>query len=516
MPFENPSLHSRGESALPPESYHSRYDPLKEAARHVDSCLEGKRPSLVFILGGGYNYIGKVIQRNLPFARIVVLQPSDIFDKLEICQPCYRWSPSSHASLEDVLHQALQGEYISGGISIIEWNPVMRAYREAGERIRQTLRIALELSSSQSATGSFWAYRWLRNSVRYAMNTTIQARLVLGNTPIVIACAGPGLSGFFPKLREIRGRISLWCLASATLAVRAQGLEPDLVITTDPGFWNAYHLHDSLGKSIPVAMPPSAYAPNAVLEYGAILPLDTGLMFERIALQAIGAKALSADSSGSSAGTALSLALSATKGHVFLIGLDLAARGYDDHARPYAFDIFDRLASKRTAPEYSLRTSRVLDTFTVSLPPWRTSRPFAAYAQTIKVNSAHRGRVFRCGDSPIELGISTSGLNIEETDTPQGEAIGFSFAKLCIDAETRIKKLTEGFSMAIETASSEARQAIEAHRPMHHAAALLYRALAGRLAAETIANTARACALPRSVDELDQIARKRLLEVVSR
>jgi hypothetical protein len=448
---------------------------------------------------------------------MVVLQPSPIFDQLEICQPSFRWSPSSSASLDDVLHASLQGEYISGGISIVEWNPVMQAFPETGERIRQSLRIALELASSQSATASFWAYRWLRNSVRYAMNTTVQTEMSMGSTtPIVVACAGPGLSGFYSRLREIRDRISLWCLASASLALRAQGLIPDLVIATDPGFWNAYHLHDSVGKPVPIAMPSSAYAPHAVLEYGAILPLDTGLTFERIALQAIGARSISADSSGSSAGTALSLALSATSGSVFLLGLDLAARGNEDHSRPYAFDILDTIASTRSEPEYSLRSTRILDTYTVSLPPWRTSRPFSAYAQTIKVHGSHHGRAFRCGDSPIVIGIPASGLNIGSNTSPPGDAIRFSSTRISIDADTRITKLTEGFSTAIEAASSEARQAIEACRPMHHTAALLYRALAGKHAAEAIANTARACAKPQSIDALDRIALKRLLEVVSR
>jgi hypothetical protein len=516
MPFENLTPNLTGESARLPESFHSRYDPLKEATRHVESCLEGKRPSLVFILGGGYNYVGAVIRRDFPNTRMVVLQPSDIFDQLEICQPSYRWSPSSNASLEDVLHASLQGEYISGGISIIEWNPVMQAFREKGEYIRQSLRIALELASSQSATASFWAYRWLRNCVRYAMNANVQTEMTLGTTPIVVSCAGPGLSGFYSKLRKTRGRFSLWCLASASLALRAHGLEPDLVIATDPGFWNAYHLHDSVGKPIPIALPPSAYAPHAVLEYGAMLPLDTGLTFERIALKAIGAKSISADSSGSSAGTALSLALSATKGQVFLLGLDLAARGNDDHSRPYAFDIFDTIASTRSAPEYSLRSARILDTFAESLPPWRTSRPFSAYAKTIKVHASHSGRVFRCSDSPVVIGIPSSELNIGSNTAPPGDAIRFVTTQLSIDTKTRITKLIEGFSAAIEAASAEARLAIETRRPMHHTAALLYRALAGKQAAETIANTARACAKPQSIDVLDQIAIKKLLEVVSR
>jgi hypothetical protein len=516
MPFENHPLDPEAGSVRPPESFHSRYDPLKEAARHVESCLGGKKPSLVFILGGGVNYIGKVLLGNHPYARLVLLQPSDIFDAFEICQPAFRWSPSSHASLDDIVRASLQDEYHSGGISIIEWNPVMKAYPGQGEHIRQSLRLALEMASTESATSSFWSYRWLRNSMRYAMNASRLAHLTPGTSPIVIACAGPGLSAFYSRLHEIRGRISLWSLASASLALRAHGLEPDLVIATDPGFWNGYHLHSSVGTTTPIAFPPSAYVPPAILEDSILMPLDTGLSFERIAMQSIGSEALPADASGSSAGTALSLAITATSGPIFIIGLDLAALGSDDHARPYAFDVFDRAASHRTAPEYSLRILRIVEAYTILLPPWRTSRPFSAYAQTIKVPKQHAGRVFRCGDSPVMLDIQKSGLSDGAFDARHGCAIGFSFSGQSMDTDTRTRRLIEGFSAAIGSASSEARQAIKDHRPMHHSTALLYRALAGKHAAETIANTARACANDHNVDMLDCIARSKLLEVVSR
>jgi hypothetical protein len=489
---------------------------MKEAARHVESCLGGKNPSMVFILGGGLNYIGKVLLGNQPHARVVLLQPSDIFDAFEFCRPAFRWSPSSHTSLEDILHTSLRGEYHSGGISIIEWNPVMNAYPGQGEHIRQSLRVALEMASTQSATSSFWSYRWLRNSVRFAMNASRLTLLKPGTTPIVIACAGPGLSAYYSTLREIRGRISLWCLASASLALLEHGLEPDLVIATDPGFWNGYHLYSSLGMPTPVAFPPSAYVPPSILENSTLLPLDTGLPFERIAMQSIGSGSLLADASGTSAGTALSLAISATSGQIFIVGLDLAALGWDDHARPYAFDVLDRAASHRTDPECSRRISRVLDMYTISLPPWKTSRSFSAYAQTIRVPKQHANRVFRCGDSPMMLEIPESGLNAETLAAQPGDAIAFSFYGQSMDSDARMEKLLEGFSTAIDTASAEARQAILEQRPMHHSAALLYRALAGKQAAETIANTARACADNGQVDTLDRIARMRLLEVVSR
>jgi hypothetical protein len=514
MPNEGRPLVVEDSGVRLPESFHSRYDPLKEASRHVESCLGGKHPSLVFILGGGLNYIGVAVKKIFPHTRIVLLQPSQMFDAREVCPVEYRWSPSSQRTLGDIVREALQGEHIAGGVSIIEWNPVMQAFPEIARSISNTLRIALEITSSRSATSSFWAYRWLKNSIRFAMNINKLAIVETSQTPIVLVCAGPTLSQYYEKIRAIRDTIKLWSLASASLALRHHGLIPDLVLATDPGFWNSYHLYDSQESSTPVALTPSAYSPASVIENSAIVPLYTGLEFERIALETLDTKIFIVDASGSSAGTALSLALSSSLGEIFIIGLDLAAYGSDDHACPYAFDILSEKISGRLNPEISLRYSRIFDEFTFSSPPWRTTRQFSAYAQTINTAGEHRTRVFRYSDSPIELDIAKPEFPLEALQKRPKANTSTLFINNGMDKHTRQKSLLEGFSAAIERASSDARHSIESHRPMNFNTALMYRAFAGKKAAETIANTARGCAELNALITLDAIVRDTLDEVI--
>jgi hypothetical protein len=497
-----------------PSSFHSRYDPQKEAVRHVEQSLTGKKPSLVFILGGGKNFIGAALQEAIPHCRSVLLQPTTIFDASEITCSQVRWSPSSVESIEETISRALEGEYLSGGVSIIEWFPVTREFPERTTYIRNALQAALEIESSHLATSSFWAYRWLKNSIRFALAISRQAVIVPGNMQIVLACAGPSLAGRCATLRALGRNISLWSLSSATSILRDQVLLPEMVITTDPGFWNCYHLYDSLDSDVPLALPPSAFAPSAILERLAIVPLCTGLSFEKTALEAIGATAIDAVSSGSSAGTAIALALQSTSGQLQIVGLDLAAHGTDDHAKPYAFDILDEIRSSRISPEFSRRIARVFDTFTASLDHWRTSRPFAAYSQTIKVQASQYGRVYRCSDSPVELDMQRSDLSIEALEIAHAKKPGMVVTALDMDFETRRDHLARAFRQSIEKASAEARIAILDHRPIPHETTLLYRALAGRKAAETIANAARGSAKLASVEILRTIAMQKLDEMI--
>ncbi|MBU1079303.1 MAG: DUF115 domain-containing protein, partial [Spirochaetes bacterium] len=319
-------------------SFHSRYAPRREAERYVDAALSGRRPSVIFIVGGGLNYIGAALAERFPKALRVSLQPCSDFLGYEEDTPGISWHPSSASGLAAAIGAALSGDRIGGGVAVIEWPPVASRFPAETERIKAELKRALEAASSDSATSSYWAYRWLRNSLRFASSVSRVGSLVPGAAPIVIACAGPSLDDEISGLRRIRAGISLWALASAVPALLSRGLEPDIAVSTDPGFWNGYHVTAAVARAIPIAMPPSSFVPAEAYSGTSIIALNTGMSFERAAIEAAGVSARLADAGGSAAGTALSLALGLTTGPVALAGYDLAARGFDDHVAPYAFD----------------------------------------------------------------------------------------------------------------------------------------------------------------------------------
>lgn len=469
---------------------------MEEARRHVVAALAGKHPSIVFILGGGRNYIGSIISEQLPHACTVLLQPTAEFDGTEVQLPSLQWSPASARPLASVLAAALAGERLAGGVSLIEWPPVVTQFPESSGMIRSAVMAELQKASADAATSAFWSGRWLRNSLRFATSRVTLATIEPGNAPIIVACAGPGLADSLSDIHRYRQHVALWSLASAHAALSQAGLEPDLVIATDPGYWNGHHLYAAIRRRTPVAMPPSAFAPGLLFGASSIVPLDTGLSFERAALQTAGMSSHTAQASGSSAGTAIALALASTTGPVGVVGLDLAAHAMADHAVPYALDFVEAEHATRLQPSYSRRSARILDAYPGRDHHWRLSRTFTTYASTMAPGPADRYRTFRCSDSPVELPIRRSTMEQELALQSMAVPVHASIrgSGMCqTDAGSAAQAMLERL---IADAREQAASAVTNGLPIPYEAALLFKALDPGHSAELLARAARAEADP--------------------
>jgi hypothetical protein len=453
--------------------------------------LSGKRPALLFIIGGGLNYISAVLAERYPHVTHISLQPSDDFLGHEVHTSSLNWHPSSQLSLDETIRQAIAGNKLAGGVLVIEWPPVVTHYQEISGWIRSTLRDILEEASSNAATTGFWAARWLANSVRFVTSVTNTARLDPGTSPVAIACAGPSLSEFVPELLRMRSGMALWALASAVPALLRYGLVPDLVLATDPGFWNGAHLRGAFFRNIPIAMPPSSYASCGILHKSTIIPVDTGLSFEIAAIKAAGTGYEVALASGSAAGTALSLALRLTSGPIMLVGYDLAARGLLDHVQPYAFDILDEKSEGRLSPVNSVRAARVFEHYPFKSGEWRLSRAFATYADMIRVSGHDSTRVFRLASSSVETPIRRAVFK----DIPFAAGTTPKYVESVIGGNPSPSARDEAVRAMLESLSDaafdQANSAIKNSIPIPHDAALYFKALAPRASARLIADAAR-------------------------
>lgn len=479
------------ENSLRTVTFHSRYAPLREAQRHVNTMMSGKNPAIIFIIGGGLNYISATLSESHPKIEQVSLQPCDYFLGKEVNTPRINWHPSSTMSLQETLRKALAGSRIAGGVVVLEWPPVVNHFQQNSEYIRSTLRDILEESSSNAATIGFWANRWLFNSIRFLSSVSKLGRLVPGENLLVLACAGPSLADCIPEIKARRSQIALWSLASAVPALLHYGLVPDLAIATDPGYWNGSHLRNAYFENIPIAMPPSSYASCGILHQSLIIPINTGLSFEVAAINSAKTFSEVAQASGSAAGTALSLALRTTCGPIVLAGYDLAAKGLLDHVKPYAFDIMDEKSASRLSSAYSTRASRVFENYPLSTGEWRRSRAFTTYADTIDASAQDRVRIFRLGASPIRTNFNRSDLmNIPDFPGSTPTCIIFKTwgGAGTTSRDEAVKVMLDSLS---ERAFDLSIAAIKNSEPLPIDAVLYYKALAPRESARLIADAAR-------------------------
>ncbi|MGD9939017.1 MAG: 6-hydroxymethylpterin diphosphokinase MptE-like protein [Clostridia bacterium] len=502
-------------------NYHSRYAPETEASRHLDTSLAGKRPALLFILGAGRNYLGQLIRQRLPDAMVVVLQASTDFDTDLVDPGDLYWSPGSHYPLESILNSALASGKAAGGVAIIEWPPAARTCKAELESIRGSLRLALEKYSSESATAAYWGKRWLRNCIDFVCGEGPLALPIAASGPLVIACAGPGLPDAIPAIREAGSGVQVWALASAHQTLLSYGIEPEVLISTDPGFWNAAHLAVAARRKTVLLATPSTRIGSAILDgMTAIAPVCTGLGFEVDALAAAGdIPALEALPSGTVAGTAVSIATTLGACPIYLCGLDLAAHGLSEHAYPYAFDLLDETGETRLHSVLTARFHRIMDRYPDSIGKWRLSRAFSAYALDT-ASLADKDTVIRISSSPVETGLKRAAPEVirdslrTEPAVPQtGKRNAAEEVQTFMRRHSRVARrqaMMERLDHRATMALAVLKECVATNRPVPRDTVLELLAFGGKGCAAAIATAARGETIEAEFKEAEQAVRQGL------
>ena len=220
--------------------------------------------------------------------------------------------------------------------------------------------------------------------------------------PIAIAASGPSLDEAKTSIRKWRNQILLWALPSAVPSLIKDGLEPDLVILTDPGFYGMAHLHAARGRRIPVAMPLSA-AKGIWRVTDRIMLLSQPNFFEQELLKSASHTSFPLPALGTVAASAYVLAGKITSGPIVFFGLDLCYRDILSHSRPSVFDDTYYGNSGRISPHYGLCFQDAADRAPVRIRNCRISAPLQIYAQWFASQST-QSRSFRFLPSPVDVG----------------------------------------------------------------------------------------------------------------
>jgi hypothetical protein len=286
-------------------------------------------------------------------------------------------------------------------------------------------------------------------------------------------------------------------LASAHQALIKAGLEPELLLCTDPGFWNGAHLAMAARQGSMVAATPSTRLGNTILDGPCpVVPVCTDLGFELDALAAAGdVPAIPALPSGTAAGSALSVAGYLNTGPIYLCGFDLAARALAEHVSPYAFDVLDTMRSSRLTPELACRFGRVMDGYPLAQGEWRLSRAFSAYALDAAIGSSNPG-IFRISNSPVDTPIQR--VHPEHLLASRSVDQGSDSSRSRVRFFNRRMTATARFEAMIERLTRRAKQAVARLKecagigiPVPHGTVLELFAFGGKGCASAIANAAR-------------------------
>jgi len=438
---------------------HSAYDPDREALRFVRSRTFPRPPEVLLILGDALGYVTQAFLDTAPASRVLSAYCSTSFFAHRVRPSPERdlrsWHPDGGESFRSFLARHIRDSEIRG-LRVVEWEPAFQAYPD---RMRALLAEAVQFgreAAGSAVTAGFFGRRWIRNSVRNYLQAENPQVLDDCPGPVLIAASGPLLAEALPVMLKNRARFSLWALPSALDFLDSRGLEPDLVVLTDPGFPAGLHFHTlrrssrRRGKGPPilhpltaVALPPGEGLSSLLFHQGS--PIEVSL------LQGLDAHYYPAH--GTVAGTAVRIALARSAGPIFIAGLDFAVRDLEEHVRPNAFDREAEAGIGRLRPLETGKYGRIIRFYPEKLGgSLRSSQSLKTYAGWF---AARRfPGLYRLAPSPVATGIPEPPRGIWEALPRSSPPPRFRALPLpgLSDRAALVRRLVDGFLREIRRA----------------------------------------------------------------
>lgn len=375
---------------------HSAYNPSREAERFAESISSPFSPRYLLVTGPALSYCAAPLRTRFKGAVFCAVQYTRDFTENDAVWDKVFYSTADEDSLSEQLY-TFMGEEGLVSCCFASWKPSETAFAEEYRTVWNAIKKAVLKGRSVLATRSFFAKRWLKNSLRFCAFARHTASLSPGGQPVVVCASGPSLFPMLHFLRKTRRHFFLLAVSSALSPLLHYSIVPDLCISTDGGYWAKRHLGRPLStqKKIPVALPAEAACFARAFSEGTIVPLSYGDGPAEQLLKACSYKAQPASRNGSVSGSAADLALSLTTGPVFFCGLDLEPSPGFSHTQPNELELTDAVNDSR------------LSTGETRCAKARFSSESLSVYRSWFATAAFKGRLFRLCKTPYSEPLGT-------------------------------------------------------------------------------------------------------------
>jgi hypothetical protein len=373
---------------------------------------------MILVIGEALGYVARAFREKYPSAMVLSGFCSSFFHARRVFQhpedSLFCWHPGSGESFRAFLERNI-GDADIGGLRIVEWEPAFVAYPdEMRGLLADAAQFGREAAGSVITTG-FFGRRWIKNCIRNFLLAENSSVLDECRGPVLVAASGPGLSDALPTIRRYRDRLSLWALPSALDFLDHHGIDPDLIVLTDPGFHSGLHFrtpcrrHRETGKGPPVLFPLTAFVPSSGAAFSGVI-FHQGTAVETCLLERFRPETFYHPANGTVAGSAVGIARAKSAFPVFVAGLDFAVKDTIEHARPNAFDRDAETENLRLHPLETEKYSRMIRLYPEKVRDgFRTSpslRTYAGWFAARKFPGLHR-----IAPSVVETGIPEAGTS---------------------------------------------------------------------------------------------------------
>lgn len=322
---------------------HSKYNPEKEAENYVNSMEIKDNASYILITEPCISYIAPEIKKKFKNSKLAAIRYTHAFDSFNsyFDSIIYVSGKNDAKNISSEIISRI-GEKNILTSSFLRWIPASNAFKETDEAVWNSIKDAVNFSRASLFTNSYFSKRWFLNSIKNIVLTENFYHLNRTNLPVLIAASGRSLEDCLPKIKEERKKIYLMCVSSAASVLLKYKIIPDLVISTDGGFWAKKHLEALKNHTeIPLALAAEGACPSFLLKKNPVALLEYSDGFTKKMLDFSGIKLNDAQRNGTVSGTAVELALTLTEKNIYICGLDLHCSKGFQHTRPNRLELYN-------------------------------------------------------------------------------------------------------------------------------------------------------------------------------
>jgi hypothetical protein len=346
---------------------HSRYAPLREATRTAAAFVRESGASVLFVIGEGVPYLSAVLAEQHPDLRVyAILIGTGTDDRSDGAEPDpARFPDHMYAAtgeeerVRSWVRQRLH-PFESGNVQAFLWPAADSVAPEWTGPIKREVLAGVQDVHSELATVASFGGLWLKNALRRTIAIDDRWWIQPAATPTVLVGGGPGVSHGARFLASRRDAYTIIAVSSATSALAAHGITPDIVFHTDAGFWAQRYRRATGpdGGGIPTVVPLRAgMQPGVPFPTTGEILVRHGWFGEALAPDALEWPKIT------EAPTVTASMISWVREHspptaVYLLGIDLCSYDLTTHAAPHPNDRFITAGASRLRPEMTARAER--------------------------------------------------------------------------------------------------------------------------------------------------------------
>lgn len=327
---------------------HSAREPAREAARLVDSVLEGRPAVAAIFLGFGLGYYIEYALETQPHLHCVVYEPDPGMLKAAFsARDCTATIQSGRLSIiteaDPEALAPIMEKLSRDRLVIIRNRPLYERHEREYRELESHVDNYFQRREINHNTLVRFGRRWVRNlaeNLHVVARSTPITRLKdsFSGIPALLLAGGPSLDEALPRIRDLYRRMVIIAVDTSLHAALRAGVTPDYVVVVDPQYWNTRHLDAATGSECDIISESSTHPRVFRLLKGPVSMCSSLFPLGRFIEDAWGSEFGTLGAGGSVATTAWDFARYIGCNPIYCAGLDLAFPRHNTHFRGSFFE----------------------------------------------------------------------------------------------------------------------------------------------------------------------------------